>query len=1858
MESRKKDASNALALALKDGQNQVAEGINFYLSDYAKERVWEQNLDYREITEPNIVKRVSLWAVKQQLEGGRALIPDEILENLKNNTYIKIGSHLFYFEKTRNKITEKAIPPEKLARFKKFKKNEALNLQEEANLNLKQEIQDLFGETPKGDVVSTIKDTDPPQIQFCKHALLALQEAEDLVSNLEDLVLGMSKYTQKETAAQDAKEQEPAGNMQEAVAPQNAKEQGPAVNMKKEAPAQAAKDRGLVETAASHLLNLSAQLDIVYRGYGEAKKLLDDKTTEDTSFAKAAAKLALQRASQAIDDLHLRTAFEVTKPIQQSILWGLLSSAAIPTGPAAGALYGVVNTVWYAGVGLSMIKPYQTARDFMIANRDNILRPWQKLYSHCEDMIKIAEEAKLSPETIQKLKALREKMSQLCDSIGPTTVKDPKKLQKLHAQLAEVGQELATIMSTYLITPAPALKAEDLYEFELTHHLRPGVVSEHLGLEINEPKLQTLQAKYQKACNEHEAVKSNYADIKKLSDNLLLYQLVGKQFTEGDSAWRKAGYSKSQSFIQKAALAAWTVAGYTPSKADALTPEQFVENIAFLLRELARMKTKGFFKSPEALEAVAVLEDQLIKHLSLKEKYALHKELLASQSDDSAKQADDSKIDHHKQLRLKLYRAFLIQNTQEAELNKKGLVDFSDTMVRDLSKEEQLAKPWPPQELTAVLTLVDREKKSLAEQLLEQEKYQEALAFYEKLKAKQGAQVPPSPTAMTPAINKLKNTRETLAHKMKHLFSEYANTTFLKNNELAEKDPVLIKFSKQGLGILQDAETLARKMETFLIAFKTNKMHAALIFSLIASDLTILVEHIKNMIKLAKELGLENEATITELSTISASLSEALVKISKDPKQVQALLSKKLEKISALVTTVASPLMSTPRPSAPSMPEQKYLRPVAESIAPEGQAKNEWFPLIEHVRAAMGYSQNLHNALEKFMQDAKAEGIGLDPKEEKLIEDTLAALKNSKIDQQGYFDYSNTETPFSRSLKALFNASWALNESVRGFSEHSGALSLATAIAQGMKHSPKLLEHLGQIQWAELGNHSNLLANQLMNAFLVYSEKEISPFFKQFSDFTHQIELKNDLRFGVLSEPIRPFLDPLEQAFHARKLRASANPFSYDVETEIKLEAALEEAKIKVTATFNAADENYNADTVLKHNKAIQEYSKIEDAIQEHQKMRQAFAIRCLQGEGIITMMEAVRSSQANENQNIEQKRKLAIVLADINFYKLANSREAYLAHAHQRTTEFLNDPHQIKELIEKVISIDLLTGQALALEATLAGYLEFNPAYFLPKMDKDTQQRNLIKILGRLEARQLLLMLDQGNSTAIAVFLTCLGGEPLTSINVEEIKNLISAPSEETEKERFLLRLYARYTILQRDNSPENQVLMNKLALFIGHLACADKELAKSIFADEARAAILKEECKDEKNTALYYEAMVNTFDYDFTEKKHELENRTANKFIDANRETILKVYKTISLANKHDDAIIEACKNNPLLLLEWIDKFITEKTSKNSAAAESLSEFCSAFMLCSDNQVLRQHLLTQQQKEHGGQTAGFLALLTPEASPHFWEQVRENLKTASHEELDTQLAHFLTRIASNEDLNEIQKNKIREEALQFTQEQQSKLVPITDKLKSKGQTFVRIRHLFISKNNNYITECRYVVQEINTIKESLTKKFQKLEQEPFQRLAGQLKEIDRFFADYLKEREDQKTFLQSSGLNSALGEFGLKSKRPAKIQLAIETREKFQELSEQLQKAIDAPEKASKTTFQFISNQAIEIITDLRKTKLASGGELRKTVAKAEHSLFPSLATQKKTFAIHQLLEILKEIFIKPKKDHSMTEGSRRKV
>ncbi len=959
-----------------------------------------------------------------------------------------------------------------------------------------------------------------------------------------------------------------------------------------------------------------------------------------------------------------------------------------------------------------------------------------------------------------------------------------------------------------------------------------------------------------------------------------------------------------------------------------------------------------------------------------------------------------------------------------------------------------------------------------------------------------------SKNAVNSTTKTIRGIRETLEKNVKRIFSDYVNENKMwdpddpsKVSPIRDTDPSSVNLSKNCILALHQAEKAGDQVAQLLDQLKNTRWKWKTVTQhgvKISKTLLKLSEHLENISKIAKETGAD-DAILTKLNELQDSIQALPARVLNSPMDAETLLAGTFEQLSNTMAEVIRPYTSFNRPAAPVLPENQYQarRAVAEPGV-TAQGKVEWFFLLEPLRTGMIAAESLHTVVINYLEYQKEQGVPISEEEEKIIRDTAEAIKNAKPDANGYFVYQDDETPFSQSLKALYNVSWAINELPRGFTEHSGAAYAVTASTQAGRHALMLLTHFNKIQFSAMSEHTSTLVNNMMDSVLVYGRDKAFSLIavkmgfsdiNELTDSLHDTELQHHLRFGILSEPVRPLFYELEKIFYGRGLSTSANPFSYDPAFEEFLKQ--------------------------KMNESPEEKERYQDVLREYQKVRTEFAIDYLKREGINALIQAAREGEYNEKLNSEKIRQLAILIADIN----STSREEALENPGKFVEDFIGENNQalIHDFIAKVTERDPSVGHSLIVEAMLAGHVDYS---LVAIADFPDSENALINVLDRLEAKQVLSMMDDHTINERAcVFLTLLNGEPLTIANLD--KKLSS--DHGFSKNDLVKNILKRYKALNKTlngadmDSPDTLVkperrLMNSLGLFLGRLARSDTDIAKAIFSDENARKIVQYECVNTStggnvrtDSALYYEAMVNAFQYHSAPEKQSIGN-----FIYNNQSIILQIYHEIHSKQSsaiNEDEFLDLFKNNPMLFLSDIEKFIKDKISLGSDAENKLRQLASDFILCTDNTPARYELLKFQKEAYGSQYARFLELLTPDATVKFWELVRDDLYQKPKIMLDTLASRIDSMKKSMESLSPDEKSALEEKFDAFASLQKHRLEEVVGSHSSYFKSLAEMsgltkaKKLIATTNDPRIARCRTTIHDMMSIEDEMNRQCQEWE-------------------------------------------------------------------------------------------------------------------------------------------------------------------
>ena len=939
----------------------------------------------------------------------------------------------------------------------------------------------------------------------------------------------------------------------------------------------------------------------------------------------------------------------------------------------------------------------------------------------------------------------------------------------------------------------------------------------------------------------------------------------------------------------------------------------------------------------------------------------------------------------------------------------------------------------------------------------------------------------------------IKEIRERFANNFKHIFSDFANKNLLWDSEdnsqpkpISDNDKHFIKLAKSSILVLDNAQNISEKLSDLIGELSHKRQNAkkiaAHIFNM-SQSINELMDRLEKMSTMTKEMAHDDKIT----ENINSLKKDIETLLTRSPQDAGLFLSSVRDNLSQTMDDILKSYTNINRPAGPQLPEHKYekeVKTVDQGVT--AQDKVEWLFLLEPLRTGMSMSKFFHNAAEKYLEHQKKQGILISPDEEKTIVDTAKALNDTKPDSSGYFIYTEDETPFSQSLKALYNVAWAINEVPQGFKQHSGLAYVATATTKAGWHGSALFSHLSRIQFSKMSEHTSEFINIMTDNLLMHSKEKAFSLFAQklkFEDMNeltqslHDTELKNHLRFGILSQPIRELFYDLEKIFYERGLSAAPNPLSYDPGIE---------AKLKQKIIDNP-----------------EEKSHYEDALEEYKKIRSEFAIKYLKQEGIHALLKAVIAGKDDPKLNIDKKRLLAILIADIN----STSREDALNNVNSYVQDFYADDNSqvIKNFIDKVYQREPRLGRAITIESMLAGYVDYS---FESLVSDVNDQDAFIHVLDKLEAKTVLSMMDNKKEINRAcVLFTLLQGNSLTLDHLQqEVKEIRS----KSDLVNHLIERYKKLKeTLEKNNinpespdaidKPERQ-LMNKLGLFLGRLALDDAEIAKNVFSKESTRNLLEYECIHAKtggnlriDSTLYYEAMVNAFSY-----KKEPKQQSVKAFISHNSPMILKIYRAIhsNLSEILSDEILKNLQKDPKSFLIDLETFIKMNVSKDSKAENQLRQFLSDFILCHDNVDIRYEIMKLKTEKYGSKHVRFLDLLLPDSFDSFLELARHDLSKKS-KEISSNLTERMDNISKSlASLDEYDSNLFKDEFDLFELESKNELKKMIKNSKydlsdtSFAQDALKKAKKIISSTNEVRTyKIQRIVQKQLDIEKSLEK-------------------------------------------------------------------------------------------------------------------------------------------------------------------------
>ncbi len=404
------------------------------------------------------------------------------------------------------------------------------------------------------------------------------------------------------------------------------------------------------------------------------------------------------------------------------------------------------------------------------------------------------------------------------------------------------------------------------------------------------------------------------------------------------------------------------------------------------------------------------------------------------------------------------------------------------------------------------------------------------------------------------------------------------------------------------------------------------------------------------------------------------------------------------------------------------------------------------------------------------------------------------------------------------------------------------------------------------------------------------------------------------------------------------------------------------------------------------------EYKKQEklEETDEAKRINREFFVETLKSGGINALIQPIKVAQESkyERDNLAAKRVLAALQADF----AQKPRIEYLANAHQKAVEFVQDPEIIKKWVIELFSgrmgsENILLGHELALEATLSGFVNPNDWHssidwvneLLSTDDSEQSKRDLINALTRLESVQIFELMKNAKA-----------GDANAIRRLQLLNNLI-LPGKGlrplTEKEWVDL-LVARY---EKESDLE---IKKVIGLFLGRIALEDKsrlkDYAKAIYPDH-KAIVYAESLDKDKHIAssLYYEGMINSMSL-----MKEIPSFAA--YLDSNKNLILAMSKEVmGMPGESDAGILQYYKDNPLVLAKLVESFNKLFISPDSQAEMHLQEFYAVILAheSKESKIIRDELFVNFQKMEGSTWAP-LAIMVPEKhSAVIWGRIAKDV-------------------------------------------------------------------------------------------------------------------------------------------------------------------------------------------------------------------------------------------------------------------------
>jgi len=373
---------------------------------------------------------------------------------------------------------------------------------------------------------------------------------------------------------------------------------------------------------------------------------------------------------------------------------------------------------------------------------------------------------------------------------------------------------------------------------------------------------------------------------------------------------------------------------------------------------------------------------------------------------------------------------------------------------------------------------------------------------------------------------------------MENRFSHLVNENLLWENrtqhipsKVIETDPDSVIFCKNILFVMQGIENIILKIQEMQDKGELGKLDRPLdIYQIFNIATTDIFRHLQSLINFAQGIDYNNQIQV---------LFKLLAKISQGKAQWTDLLSlgDSLSTVGDDCTAFVEKYFQSQRPELTSQPSYQNQN-TAKHQSLSHQAQYEWDLLTESSRKLTQAAKDAVSALAQVVNTHEKE----------LVQSMVTSLNQLSINQSGFNEYSDTDAPLIKSIKALANLCLALNEICNALK--GGILNKYPKLVDSLLRA---LDHFNHIDWPGIDDNARRLIDQTLRGTLIKFNQDLSPYLIKGAQGLAQIETTHHLRTGALSEEFRRIFRTYETTCLERGVPI-INPFiiNSEINTEEK----------------------------------------------------------------------------------------------------------------------------------------------------------------------------------------------------------------------------------------------------------------------------------------------------------------------------------------------------------------------------------------------------------------------------------------------------------------------------------------------------------------------------------------------------------------------------------------------------------------------------------------------------------------------------------------------------------------------------------